>query len=161
MPGIPPGMEPPEHPGGKDGCEYVLAVTPLIFSAAAAIPHSADDVMGVAQLPDVLSAKPPSYCPAGQMRLQRVAPASLPMPASHAAQLAPLSALYWPDAHVAHVVVMALVLPRGALVPAAHGVPAHAARAPVPAAWVPLGQAVHALLQMHGTELLQAMVLVA
>ena len=141
-------------------CDPVIAVTSLIFSAAAAIPHSADDVMGVAQLPDVLSAKL-SYCPAGQMRLQRVAPASLPMPASHAAQLAPLAAVYWPDSHVAHVVVVALVLPRGAPVPAAHGVPAHAARAPVPAAWVPLGQAVHAPLQMHGRELLQARVLVA
>ena len=148
------------HPGGRPWCAVVLAVTALIFSAAAAIPHSSDDVISVAQLPDVLRAKL-SYCPAGQARLQRVAPASLPMPASHAAQLAPLSALYWPDAHVAHVVVVALVLPRGAPVPAAHGVPAHAARAPVPAAWVPLGQAVHAPLQMHGCEEMQAVVLAA
>ena len=152
-------LELPEQPGGRPECAVVLAVTTLIFSAAAAIPHSADDVMGVAQWPDVLSAKPLSYCPAGQMRLQLVAPASLPMPASHAAQLAPLSALYWPDSHVAHVVEVALELPRGAPVPAVHGVPAHAARAPVPAAWVPLGQAVHAPLQMHGCELLQARVL--
>jgi hypothetical protein len=144
-----------------DEADPVYAVTSLIFSAVAAISHSADDVMGVAQLPDVLSAKPPSYCPAGQMRLQPVAPASLPMPASHAAQLAPLAAVYWPGSHVAHVVVVALVLPRGAPVPAAHGVPAHAALAPVPAAWVPLGQAVHAPLQRHGRELLQAMMLLA
>ena len=109
----------------------MLAVASLIFSAAAAISHSADDVMGVAQLPDVLSAKL-SYCPSGQVRLQRVAPALLPMPASHAAQLTPLSAACCPAAHTAHVAAAALVLPSPPPAPAAHFTPAHAARAPVP-----------------------------
>ena len=109
----------------------MLAVTALIFSAAAAIPHSADDVMGVAQLPDVLSGNPP-YWPAGQMGLQRVAPASLPMPAPHSAQLAPLSAACCPASHTAHVAAAALVLPSPPPAPAAHFTPAHAARTPVP-----------------------------
>ena len=114
-----------------DEADPVYAVTSLIFSAAAAISHSADDAMGLAHLPDVLSAKP-SYCPAGQVGLQRVAPASLPMPAPHAAQLTPLSAACCPASHTAHVAAAALVLPSPPPAPAAHATPAHAARAPVP-----------------------------
>ena len=101
----------------------------------------------------------PPYLPVGQMGWQRAAPASLSMPVSHATQRTPLPAAYWPDSHMAHVVVVALVLPRGAPVPAAHGVPTHAARAPVPVVWVPLGQATQVVLQRHVMELLQAVVL--
>lgn len=133
---------------------FVLTAKPLMFSAAAAVSHSFRVVMGVEHLfispysaPPVWNAKP-SNCPAGQ-RLQRVAPASLPTPVAHAAQLRPLCSACFPASHVAQVALAALVLPSGPTVPAAHGVPSHLDRGPVPVAWVPLMQGAQPA-QRHG-----------